>query len=251
MLDLEGTLYTRAGVIPGARETVAALRKCTAGIRFLTNTDSRADGSLLAELHELDLDVAEHELFTPVTAAAKLVSAVPGARAFVIGTSEVTEQLADTLQLAADPTAATHVIVGDCRTSLSYSLLNDAFQALSNGAELIALQHGRYFLSGGRAQLDTGAVVAALEYATDRTAVVVGKPSVHFLDAAVRSFPGTPAPEDVWVVGDDAATDIAMGQHYGATTVQVRTGKFDPAHQTAYATHIIDSITGLLALLRK
>lgn len=145
---------------------------------------------------------------------------------------------------------ATHVIVGDCRSSLSYSLLNDAFQALSNGAELIALQRGRYFLSSGRAQLDTGAVVAALEYAADRVAVVVGKPSACFLDAAVHSFSGSPAPEAVWVVGDDAATDIAMGQRYGATTVQVRTGKFDPAHQIATATHVIDSIAGLPALLR-
>jgi ribonucleotide monophosphatase NagD (HAD superfamily) len=54
---------------------------------------------LLAELLALGLDVAEDELFTPVTAAANLVSAVPGARAFVIGTPEVAEQLTGTLQL--------------------------------------------------------------------------------------------------------------------------------------------------------
>lgn len=251
MLDLEGTLYTREGVIPGTLEALADLRERADGIRFLTNTDSQAHGALLGRLHAMGLDIAAHELFTPINAAAARVAATPGAQAFVIGMPAVTGQLAQTVPVTDDPSQATHVIVGDCRPTLDYALLNAAFQALQCGAELVALQCGRYFLSEGRPQLDTGAIVAALEYAAGRTAVVVGKPAVEFLDAAVRSLPNAPAAEDIWVVGDDPSTDIAMGHSYGATTVQVRTGKFDPAHPAVEAAHIIDSIVDLPALVAR
>lgn len=250
MLDLEGTLYTRQGVIDGAREALAALREIAQGVRFLTNTDSQGHPTLLDYLASLGLDVAPDELFTPVDAAAARVGSVPGARALVVGTPAVIEQLARSIVLTRDAAEATHVIVGDCRASLSYPVIDDAFQALMAGAELVALQRGRFFLSGGRPHLDTGAIVAALEYAAQRTALVVGKPATEFLDAAVRSLPQRPDPADVWVVGDDASTDVEMGRAYGATTVQVRTGKFDPGQPPSGASHVIDSIATLPGLLR-
>lgn len=43
MLDLEGTLYTREGLIAGAVAAVDGLRGLADGVRFLTNTDSQSD----------------------------------------------------------------------------------------------------------------------------------------------------------------------------------------------------------------
>ncbi len=249
MLDLEGTLYTRDGLIPGALESVARMRELTEGVRFLTNTDSQSDEALLEQVRARGLKLESHELFTPVNAAAALVSRVPGARALVVGTTAVRSQLARSLDLTDDPTSASHVIVGDCRDDLDYPLLDSAFRGLDTGAELVALQAGRFFLSQGQRHLDTGAVVAALEYASGQRAHVVGKPNVAFLAAAVASVGVPPlSPADVWVVGDDETTDIAMGVDYEARTVQVRTGKFQPG-QGGSATHIVDSIADVPQLL--
>lgn len=241
MLDLEGTLYTRESLIEDALEAVSRLRELSVAVRFLTNTDSKSDSALLAQVRALGLELEPHELFTPVNAAAALVAQVPNSRAFVVGTSEVRDQLARSLELTDDPMAASHVIVGDCRDDLNYSLLDSAFQGLDAGAKLIALQAGRFYLSHGQRHLDTGGIVAALEYAAGRQGCVVGKPSMDFLEMAVASVRVPLSREDVWVIGDDEMTDISMGVGYGARTIQVRTGKYQPS-QGGSATYIVDSI---------
>lgn len=248
LLDLEGTIYTREGVLPGALEAVAALRERCDAVRFLTNTDSQATDALHASLVERCLNLSIDELFTPVRAASELVSAADGT-AFALVTDAVRAQLGQRIGLTDDPDAATHVLVGDCRPSLSYALLDAAFSAVTSGCPLVALQRGRFFLSAGARHLDTGAIVAALEYAAGVSAEVVGKPSPSFVRLALASL-GPDAAGDVWVVGDDATSDIAMGHAFGATTVQVRTGKFtqQPEASTG-ATHTIDSLADLPALL--
>lgn len=249
MLDLKGTLYTREGLIAGAVAAVDGLRGLADGVRFLTNTDSQSDVELLGQLRDKGLDVGAEELFTPVNAAVAFVEGVGGGPVLVVGSEAVTRQIGQSLELAGEPGSARHVIVGDCRASLSYGLLDEAFQALHGGAELVALQAGRFFLSGGRPHLDTGAVVAGLAYASGLEAHVVGKPAVAFLAAAVDSVGLVPGrASDVWVVGDDVSTDVAMGQAFGATTVQVRTGKYR-ADQESGATYVIDSIADLPNLL--
>lgn len=249
LLDLEGTIYTRDGVIPGAIQAVDQLRAKSDAVRFLTNTDSRSSADLLASLRQLGLDLAPDELFTPVTAAAELISP-RGGSTFFLGTQAVRRQLAERIALTDDPDAATHVVVGDCRQTLTYPLLDAAYAAVASGGRLVALQQGRYFLSCGRQHLDTGAIVAALEFATGVTAELVGKPSPTFLRLALAPLDAA-AHGEVWVVGDDPTSDIAMGEAFGAITVQVRTGKYsleDPV-RTVAATHIVDSLVDVPALL--
>jgi FMN phosphatase YigB (HAD superfamily) len=58
--------------------------------------------------------------------------------------------------------------------------------------------------------LDAGPFVAALEYASGKTALVVGKPEPAFFEAALRDL-GREAHE-VAMVGDDAESDVAGAQ---------------------------------------
>src|SRR5690606_22360580 len=85
----------------------------------------------------------------------------------------------------------------------------------------------RYWQTGQGLQIDAGAYVAGLEYATGVTATVVGKPSPHFFGHALAAI-GVPA-EHVLVVGDDVEADIAGGRLVGARTALVQTGKFRPS----------------------
>ncbi|KQT01890.1 HAD-IA family hydrolase [Cellulomonas sp. Leaf395] len=144
----------------------------------------------------------------------------------------------------------THVVVGDCREVLDYALLDTAFRAVRSGATLVALQRGKYFKRPDGDHVDTGAVIAAIEYAADVTARVVGKPSVDYFQAAASSL-GVDLAACV-VIGDDATTDIAGGRAAGAVTVQVRTGKFaDQSRAGAgeQADVTLDSVADLPGLL--
>ena len=83
----------------------------------------------------------------------------------------------------------------------TFELLNRIFRKLVAGAELIALQKNRYWLTGGELTLDMGPFVAALEFATGRSARVVGKPSREFFRLALSHL--DLAPHQVAMVGDD------------------------------------------------
>ncbi|WP_298337447.1 hypothetical protein, partial [Ferrimicrobium sp.] len=175
LIDLDGTVYTHAGIVPGVIAALDILRADGHVIRFLTNTDSKSTPGMLKSLWAKGLDVKASELFTSVTAVEVLLAACADVAILPVTNQEVASQLGTRFPLVSpksrDP--VTHVIVGDVRENLSYSLLDSAFQALSGGARLIALQKGRFFLTGAIAHLDTGAVVAALEYAANTEAVVV------------------------------------------------------------------------------
>lgn len=250
LCDLDGTLYTGRITFPGAADALDELRRLGCVLRFFTNTDSKSEARLLAELRDRGFTLTADELFTPVSAAIRLLGAEPMCRVLALVAPDLMTTFEPFQSTAGDPIS--HVIVGDTRETLSYALLDQAFRSIRDGAELIALQRGPYFTDERGDHIDSGAIVAALEYATGVRAHLVGKPSHDFLRLAAAST-GTDA-SDVWVVGDDATTDIAMGNAAGSVTVQVETGKFaDQAEERRAhpAIHQIASIADLPQLVRE
>ena len=247
LLDLDGTVYDRGALVPGAGTAVAALRRAGHTVRFCTNTDALAERQLLDRIRGFGIPAAPGDVFTPVTAAQRVLGALPGSRTLLLGTAAVRGELSAYTGLvdAADAATATHVVIGACREDLGYPLLDAAFRAVRAGAELLALQRGRYFRDADGDHLDTGAVVAAIEYAAEADARVLGKPSPDFLRLAA----GPVALTDVWVVGDDGGTDILMARRDGAGSVQVRTGKYADQPGPDTATFTIDSVAGLPGVL--
>lgn len=241
LLDLDGTLHERGEAVLGAARAVVELRRAGHTVRVFTNTDSQAEATLVDRIRRSGIPVALGEVFTPVVAAKRLLP--PGARVLALADRAVRDDLSG----HARPGEATHVVIGDCREALSYETLDAAFQAVRAGAELLALQRGPYFRAPDADHLDTGAIVAAIEFATGVQARVLGKPSQDFLRLAAHDAPG-----DLWVVGDDRTTDILMANEAGATSVQVRTGKHADQQSATHLpqpTHVIDSIADLPALL--
>lgn len=247
LLDIEGTLYANGRAIDGARDTLEVLREQGVALRFLTNIDSLPPETIAAELSGLGLGIAPRDLFTPVSAACAVIGAAAHPR--VYGLLSTALRPAVPHVVSAPP--YTHVLIGDCRDVLDYPRLDAAFRAVRDGAELLALQRGRYFKRPDGDHLDTGGIVAGLEYATGVRARVLGKPNREFFALAAASL-GVELAQCV-VVGDDATTDIAGGRDAGAVTVQVRTGKYaDQAGEglTGRAHRTLDSIAELPAMLK-
>ena len=78
------------------------------------------------------------------------------------------------------------------------------------GAELIALEKDRYWMDRDGLSLSAGPFVSALEFATGKHAVVMGKPSRSFFELALMDM--DLRPEEVAMIGDDIFTDIAGAQ---------------------------------------
>jgi phospholysine phosphohistidine inorganic pyrophosphate phosphatase len=136
-----------------------------------------------------------------------------------------------------------HVLVGDLGEGFAYDRLNAAFRCLMDGAELIALQKNRYWRREDGLALDAGPFVAALEYASGKSATVVGKPEKGFFRLALEDL-GL-LPHEVAMVGDDAEADVAGAKRAGLKGVLVRTGKWTAEREGGEADLVLDSVADL------
>jgi ribonucleotide monophosphatase NagD (HAD superfamily) len=119
-----------------------------------------------------------------------------------------------------------------------------------DGARLLAVQRGRCWLGPTGLEVDAGAYVAALEYATSQSAVVCGKPNAEFFQAATADLPHGVQLERrlIAMVGDDLGSDIEGAQKAGLQGWLVRTGKFrqDVLESSAVVPdRVIDSVAAL------
>lgn len=249
LLDLEGTLYFKGAPIPGAVEALDRLKQMGLELRFLTNIDSKTTETIKADLAQMGLPLPVDRIFTPATAALQFLRQNPGKRCYCLLSEELSAAFAPYLQ---GDGPVDYVIVGDFRESVSYERLNTAFRHIVAGAEIVALQKGRYFVRQEGHFLDTGAFVAMLEYGSGKTARVLGKPSQEFFQLALSHMGCTPA--EASIVGDDISTDIAGAANTGALGVLVQTGKYSVETTAASAVrpdHEIGSIADLPRLLQQ
>ena len=247
LLDLDGVLYVEDEPVPGAREAVADLREHGLALRFVTNTTSRPRRLILDRLRRLGFEVAAEELSTPAALAVAHCLGNDRRRAMLLVRDDVKEDFAE-LDEAAEEVDV--VVVGDLGEAFGYDVLNRAFRHVMDGAELVALQKNRYWLRPEGLALDVGPFVAALEYATRREAVVVGKPSRDFFATILAGIPLAAA--DAAMVGDDIETDVGGALGAGLAGILVRTGKYrDDALRASGVepTAVVDSIADVPALL--
>ncbi|MDI7862117.1 TIGR01458 family HAD-type hydrolase [Rhizobiaceae bacterium n13] len=220
LLDLAGVVYDGNNVIGGAIDAVARLRRAGMPVRFVSNTTRSSTQAIVNRLSDLGLPVSSADLFTPSRAARDFLRDHALSPHFLVHPGLLPD-------FAGLPEGIRNaVVVGDAGESFDYQSLNVAFRALLDGAEFLALASNRTFRDvDGKLSLDAGAFVAALEFATERKAVVLGKPSRRFFHAALASM-GCPASQAV-MVGDDAESDVAEALQSGVGhALLVRTGKY-------------------------
>ena len=116
------------------------------------------------------------------------------------------------------------VVLGDMGHGFTFGLLNSLFKKILNGAKLVAMHKNKYWHSGGELTLDLGAFVSALEFAADKEAVLIGKPSPYLFQLAVK--PWQIPFQSIYMVGDDMVSDVGGANNVGMKSVLVKTGKF-------------------------
>ena len=220
VFDLDGTLYQEGASIDGVLEMIKALSEDGRPLRFLTNTTSKSRRRVHEKLEQFGFPIEEDQVYSPPTAAGRFLREHE-ASAFLLVQDGA---LPDFEGVPHDDEAPDYVVVGDMGTGWTFDKLNHAFQLIQNGAGLIGLGRTRYWHTDEGLQLDAGPFVAALEYATGRDALVLGKPDPAFFDSILEDL-HVPA-EQVALIGDDVETDVKAAMRAGFYGVLVRTGKF-------------------------
>jgi phospholysine phosphohistidine inorganic pyrophosphate phosphatase len=248
LLDIDGVLYVGDVPIDGAHDALSQLRELSAGVRLITNTTSRSRSEVHERLLRMGFDVSLEEVLTPAAMAQRYCEERGYGSVALLVSDALRKDLAG-LASAEPGVGVEAVVLGDIGDRFTPDVLNEAFRALMDGAELVALQHNRYWRRADGLALDVGAYAAALEYATGREAVTVGKPARAFFLAAVADM----GLERAVMIGDDAEADVGGAMAAGLPGVLVRTGKYrqDAVSARVTPTAIVDSIEDVPRLLAR
>jgi phospholysine phosphohistidine inorganic pyrophosphate phosphatase len=246
LIDLDGTVYVGDQLVPGARDALLALEASGIPFRYITNTTRRSLTDIVNGLREFGLPATPEHVFTAAGAAVQWLSRAR-VRTIALYVPDAAQEDFRMFDIADADVEA--VVLGDMGSAWTFELLNRAFHQVLSGAQIVALQKNRYWRTPEGLVLDAGPFVAALEYATESRAIVVGKPNAEFFELAAGTLPRTATP--VAVVGDDVETDVMGAKAAGLLGVLVRTGKFLPSTLDASEVqpdYILDSIADLPGL---
>ncbi|KAI9018818.1 Haloacid dehalogenase-like hydrolase domain-containing protein 2 [Hyaloraphidium curvatum] len=226
LVDLSGTLHVEHDP---TRDAIAALSRLRTrcAVRFVSNTSKESSGFLLMRLHAMGFELAREELFTSLVATRREVER-RGVRPMLLLEPEALEDF-----VGIETDAPNAVVVGLAPKSFHYERLSEAMRVLlDSGGPIIAIHKGRYLARKDGLAMGPGPFVHALEYATDREATVVGKPSPEFF-ASVLADLGA-APEECAMIGDDVRDDVGGAMAAGMRGILVRTGKYRAGDEAAH-----------------
>lgn len=224
LLDLDGCVWVGNAPTPGTPEAVSELRAAGKRLAFVTNDSRRSPEEYVRKLWALGLRASLEEVVTVGGALQHvLVDGGVGKRAYVIGSQAIFRHVSDAGQRIvnrSDRQTEADIVVVAGHDDFDFEELRDATRAILAGAELIAADRDRTFPTEDGMSPGTGAIVAALEYATGVTAQIVGKPEPQIFRTALDRV-GAGA---TLVVGDRLDSDLAGAAAAGLDAAIVLSG---------------------------
>jgi 4-nitrophenyl phosphatase len=233
MFDLDGTLILsdrllgNYEVLPGAIETLTALKARQVPFVLLTNGTAYPPAEQAEKLRKLGLPVDDEQMLTPSSIAAEHMRSHGIGSSLVLGSPGVGHALreAGIQTLHSTQAGAAHaqsVFVGwhpDC----GMKDIEVACQAIWGGARLYVGSDVPFFATKqGRTIGYSFAITAAIRRLTQAPMILTGKPSIHALRFVARRL-RVPI-RALAVVGDDPVVEILMARRGGATALAVTTG---------------------------
>jgi HAD superfamily hydrolase (TIGR01450 family) len=224
ILDLDGCVYLGGEPIDGAPESITGLREAGKRIAFVTNDPRSSTEDYVQRLWGMGVQASLADVVTVGGAVQHLLAErYRGRTVLAIGTEALRRHVADSgLRLVNGTDLATRadvVVVGGTE-DLVYEDLRVASLALRRGAEFLATGRDPTYPMPDGLWPGTGAIVAALEYATERVAAVIGKPEPQlFITALDRLGEGR-----TLVIGDRLDADVAAADKAGLDAALVLSG---------------------------
>nr|XP_048291806.1 glycerol-3-phosphate phosphatase [Myodes glareolus] len=251
LFDCDGVLWRGETAVPGAPETLRALRARGKRLGFITNNSSKTRTAYAEKLRRLGFggpagpDAGLEVFGTAYCSALYLrqrLAGVPDPKAYVLGSPALAAELeavgvssvgvgpealqgespSDWLAVPLDPDVRAVVVGFD--PHFSYMKLTKAVRYLQQPDCLLVGTNmdNRLPLENGRFIAGTGCLVRAVEMAAQRQADIIGKPSRFIFDCVSQEYGINP--ERTVMVGDRLDTDILLGATCSLKTILTLTG---------------------------
>ena len=247
IFDIDGVLEYQGLVYPGAVNVVRTLRERNFILRFLTNSTLKSRLSCAEKLWRHGFEAKDDEVFTASYATAIYLKELNPRSIWVMLECEGLDEFKNFIIDGENPE---YLVIGDNRSRFDFSHLNQALGMLQRGAKLIGMSSELVDSSMGELELNVGSWVSMLERAAGVQATYIGKPNRFAFELPLRTMELNR--EQVLMVGDRVASDVAGAKALGIKCVLIRTGEFraEELEKFEKPDFILDSVGELLSLLQ-
>ncbi|MBN1451841.1 MAG: HAD-IIA family hydrolase [Anaerolineales bacterium] len=227
ILDMDGVLWRDDTPIGDLPAIFARLRERGLKVALATNNASKTVDEYLEKFSGFGVKLEPWQIVTSSLATADVLTKEfpSGGQVFVIGGNGIQRALEERgFQLIIDPDDETKplAVVAGIDRFISYAKLRRATLHIRAGVPFYGTNPDKTFPTPQGLVPGAGAILAAIEAATDVKPVIIGKPAPTMMYMALEKL-GT-QPEETLVVGDRLETDIAAGQAGGCKTALMLSG---------------------------
>jgi glycerol 3-phosphatase-2 len=224
ILDLDGCVWIGEEPTPGALDAVEQLREAGKQVAFATNDPRSATEDYVTRLWRIGIKASLRDVVTAGAAMQHLLAETRSGRtAFVVGTEALRRHVADAgcrVLNGTDLASRAEVVVVGGTEQLVYDDLRNAALAVRRGADFLATARDPTYPQPDGLWPGTGAILAAVEVASARTAEIVGKPEPQLLLTALDRL----GEGRTLVVGDRIDTDLGAAAAAGLDSALVLSG---------------------------
>ncbi len=222
ILDLDGVVWKDETPLVDARQVFDKIRR--AGLKFIlaTNNATRNVEQYQEKLARFGVEVDASQIINSAMAVANLLSQrfPGGGPVYVIGEDGVRTALQEKGFYFAEK--GVKAVVAGWDRGITFDKLSQATLLIRAGVPFYGTNPDRTFPTPQGLIPGAGAILAAIEAATDQKPVLGGKPSAAMMDLAMQHLATQPA--ETLAIGDRLETDILGGVNAGCRTALVLSG---------------------------
>lgn len=219
--DLDGTVYLSNDLIDGAKEFFDLVKENGKDFYFLTNNSSNNSKVCLEKLIKMNFPVPEEKIIvsTDVTVA-YIKKYYPNKSVYLIGNSRLTYDFEKAgIPLTQD---MPDIVVLGLDDTLTYEKIRKGCNYIIKGAKFIVTHPDIKAPMGDDYMPDAGSMMQLFATCTGVQPLVMGKPEVYTADYLTERL--NCRRDEICMIGDSLAADIALGARHGMLTVCVLTG---------------------------
>lgn len=207
LLDLDGVVYLGDEALPDAIESVTRLREMGKKLRFITNDPRPTRTAVERNLRAMGIQASTDEIVTAGWATARHLSEQGMSTAAVVGSSGLELEIEAARIEVTDDDPEVMVVGADETTS--YLDMQRATRHIVDGATFVGTSPDGAFPTPAGPAPGAGAIIRAVQEATDTTPTIVGKPEPLMFEMALGGLSNA---TKAVVIGDNPATDV-IGAH--------------------------------------
>jgi 4-nitrophenyl phosphatase len=235
IIDMDGVLWHGTTALPGLADFFQALRRLNLRFILATNNASLTQDQYITKLANMGVTVTHNEILTSGMATALYLAErhdPASTRVFVVGEQGATEPLikqgfiltglyeinqhGDASQKGAD------IVVCGKDHTLTWDKLATATLNIRAGAQFVATNADTTLPTEHGVTHGNGAILAALQVATDVAPICVGKPEPIMYQQAMKILGSSP--DETIAIGDRLETDILGAVRADIRSIMVLTG---------------------------